>query len=252
MTLQLPKNDLEKEIRLALLISGGGTTMEAIIKATKNGTLTNVNPVLVIASKETAGGIEKAKALGISGENIIVLERKKFKDSVEFGEAIISECEKRNVNMIGQYGWMVLTPQNVIKRFEKRIVNQHPGPLDTGRPDFGGEGMYGLRVHEARRLFVKNVNRDFFTEATCHYVTEEFDKGEVIKRNVMEFSLDDLATDIQQKLLPIEHQTQIEALQDIASDRIEIFKREIPLVNEGEEEILKECKQSAKLAYPNG
>jgi phosphoribosylglycinamide formyltransferase-1 len=145
--------------------------MEAIIKATQNGTLKNVIPSLIISSRDDANGIDKAKKLGIKDEDILVLNPKDFKIRYEFGEKIINECRKRKIDFIGQYGWMVMTPENVIKEFEEMIVNQHPGPLDTGRLDFGGAGMYGLRVHQARLEFVQRTKRNYWTEATAHRVT---------------------------------------------------------------------------------
>ncbi len=240
------------KIKLALLISGGGTTMEAIIKACQDGRLKDVEPSLVISSTENAGGIQKAKDLGIKDENILVINPKSFFSRSEFGEKLISECKARGVNFVGQYGWHVLTPENVVKEFEGRIVNQHPGPLDTGRPDFGGPGMFGMRVHQARLEFVRRVNRDFWTEATTHYVTPEFDKGAIIKKQQVEITPDDTAETLQQRVLPAEHQVQIEVLADFASGTVSEFHRETPLVLDGEEIILDECKESAKKLYPNG
>ncbi len=239
-------------MRTALLISGGGTTMEAIIKACQSGILAGVTPALIVSSDPNAKGIEKAKALGIPDEDIIVMNPKAFEGRDIFGEKLIEECKKRNVDFIGQYGWHWKTPENIIQEFEGRIVNQHPGPLDTGRPDFGGPGMFGLRVHETRLLFVKKVNRDFWTEATTHRVTGEFDKGVVVKRKQIPILEDDTAESIQARLLPIEHEVQIEALKDFVNDNVTEFKRETPLVLTGEEEILDECKKLAKEKYPNG
>ena len=88
-------------MKIALLISGGGTTA-AIIKACKNNNLLGVIPSLVIASKEGIGGIQKARDLGIKEEDIIILNPKSFSNSEEYGEAIITECKKRNVDFIGQ------------------------------------------------------------------------------------------------------------------------------------------------------
>lgn len=248
-------------MRIALLISGGGTTMEAIIKACQNGQLKNVVPALVISSDPNAGGIAKARALGIPEKDILVLNPKLFETREKFGEAVIAECKKRNVDFIGQYGWMIMTPKNVIDEFEGMIVNQHPGPLDTcpdgvarraGRPDFGGAGMFGLRVHETRLEFVRRVNRDFWTEATTHRVTTEFDKGLVLKRKQVSILPNDTAETLQVRLLPIEHQVQIEALQDFANNTVSEFHRDTPLVLPGEESILEECKQNAIKKYPNG
>ena len=239
-------------MRIALLISGGGTTMEAIIKACQNGTLANVIPSLIIASKESAGGIEKAKKLGIKEEDILIINPKSFETRENFGEKIIEECKKRNVDFIGQYGWMVMTPENVISAFEGMIVNQHPGPLDTGRPDFGGVGMYGMRIHCARLEFVRKVNRDFWTEATAHRVTNKFDEGVVLKREQVTILLNDTPESLQARVLPIEHKVQIELLKDFANNTVTEFHRENTLVLQGEEEILEECKQLAIKLYPNG
>ncbi|MFA5936920.1 MAG: formyltransferase family protein [Candidatus Paceibacterota bacterium] len=239
-------------MRIALLISGGGTTMEAIIKATQNGILENVVPALVISSNENAGGIEKAKKLGIKNEDILIINPKNFENREKFGEEIIKECKKRKVNFIGQYGWHWLIPENVINEFKDTIVNQHPGPLDNGRPDFGGAGMYGLRVHQARLLFVRKVNRDFWTEATAHRVTVKFDKGQILKRKQVPILEGDTAESLQARVLPIEHEVQIETLRDFANNTVSEFIREKPLIYKDEEKILEECKELAKKMYPKG
>lgn len=239
-------------MRIAILISGGGTTMEAIIKATQNGTLKNVVPSLIISSSEKAGGIDKAKKLGINDEDILIINPKDFRNRNEFGEKIIEECKKRNVEFIGQYGWHWLTPESVIKEFEGMIINQHPGPLDTGKPDFGGAGMFGLRVHQTRLEFVKRTNRNFWTEATAHRVTAKFDEGKIVKRKQVEILPNDTTETLQARVLQIEHQVQIETLQDFANCTVSEFIREEPLVLPGEEQILDECKKLAKIKYPNG
>ena len=247
-----PKNKFSAKIKLALLISGSGTTMEAIIKACRSKKLSGIEPVLVISSKNDAGGIAKARALRIKEENILIINPDDFKSKKEFGEKITEECRKREVNLIGQYGWMVKTPENVIKEFKDRIINQHPGPLDTKKPDFGGTGMFGLRVHQARLEFVKKVNRDFWTEATAHRVTENFDEGAVLIRRKVPILPYDTAETLQMRVLPVEHEVQIETLQEFADGKVSEFHRKTPLVLPEEKEILKECKEIAKKMYPNG
>ena len=239
-------------MKIALLISGGGTTMEAIIKATQNGILKNVYPSLVIASKENIGGITKAINLGISEEDILIINPKNFKTQQEFGEEIIKECKKRNVDFIGQYGWLAKTPENVCKAYKGMIVNQHPGPLDNGSPDFGGAGMYGMRVHQARLSFVQRTNHDFWTEATTHYVTVNFDEGKIIKRKQVPILPNDTAETLQARVLLVEHEVQIEALRDFSEGKVKEFIRETPLVLPSEEKILKECKELAIKMYPKG
>lgn len=226
--------------------------MEAIIKATQDGRLSGVVPALVIASKETAGGIAKAKALGISNEDILVLNPKSFETRDAFGEAIITECKKRNIDFIGQYGWLVKTPENVINAYKDMIVNQHPAPLDTGKLDFGGPGMHGVRDHEARICFVRKTNRDFWTEATAHRVTANYDEGVVVKRKQIPILPDDTAETLQARALPVEHEVQIEVIRDFANGTVETFVRETPLVLPDEEGILEECKKQAIEKYPKG
>ena len=240
------------KIKLAMLISGGGTTMEAILLACRNGKLSNVEPVLVISSNKKVGGLERAKNAGMSVENIIVINPRDWENKEEFGKKIISECEKRGVNSIGQYGWMIKTPDNVVKKFEGRIINQHPGPLDNGRPDFGGPGMYGMRVIQARLDFVRKTGHDFWTEATAHLVTSEFDKGAILRRKQVEIFPNETPESLQKKLLPVEHEVQIETLHDFSEGHVVSFFREKPLIEKDEEEILEKCKETAKKVYPNG
>lgn len=239
-------------MRIALLISGGGTTMEAIIKATQNGVLQNVVPVLIVVSNQDAGGIKKALNLGIKKEDILIINPKDFEKREKFGEKIIEECKKRNVEFIGQYGWMVKTPENLINEYKNMIVNQHPGPLDTGKLDFGGIGMYGMRVHQARLCFVKKTQRNFWTEATAHRVTVNFDEGVVLKRKQVPILENDTAETLKERVLPVEHEVQIELLKDISEGNAQEFHREIPLFLKGEEKIFEECKEIAIRMYPKG
>lgn len=226
--------------------------MEAIIKATRDGRLEKIKPALVISSDSSAPGVAKALRLGIKKEDIVILKPKDFNTREEFGEKILLECKKRNIHLIGQYGWHYLTPKNVVEAFERKMINQHPGPLDTGRLDFGGAGMFGLRVHETRLQFVRRVGRDYWTEATAHFVTPEFDKGSIVKRRAVEIFPEDTAETLQKRTLPAEHEVQIEALEDFSNNNVSIFTRKTPLVFPGEEKILEECKTLAKEKYPKG
>ncbi len=212
-------------MRVALLISGSGTTAESIIRATQDGRLAGVEIACVIASSTEAGGIERTKKAGVPEKDVLVLSPKSFSSREEFGEAIIKECRARGVDFVGQYGWLVKTPENVIEAFEGRIANQHPGPLDPGRPDFGGKGMFGRRVHAARLFFVRAVNRDFWTEATAHRVVAEYDKGAVLCAKQVPILPDDTPESLQARVLPVEHEVQIETLAMFANPAV---NREVP------------------------
>lgn len=243
-------------LRLALLISGGGTTMAAILQACKNGgqLYGKVEPALVISSALDAGGIEKALAAGLSKDDVVVIDPRNFGDPrQDFGEAIITACRQRSVDVIGQYGWMPTTPPNVVTTYWGKMINQHCGPLDPGRPDFGGQGMYGKRVHCARLYFVRSTRRDFWTEAVAQRVGIKLDAGPVLHRATLPILPDDDPISLQQRLLPVEHQAQIETLELFASGRIrDLPTRTTPLVAPDEELTLQHAKQIARRLFPKG
>ncbi len=239
-------------MRVAFLISGGGTTMEAIIRAANGTRLRGVIPALVIASRPDCGGIDRAKKAGIPEKDIVVIERKNFDTAEAFGEAILTECKKRSIDFIGQYGWLMLTPTNVIEAYQGRIVNQHPGPLDAGRPDFGGKGMFGMRVHAARLGFVKETDHDFWSEATAHRVTEHFDEGSVVNATRVPILETDTPESLQARMLPVEHDVQIKTIADFRDGNIHEIIRPLPLIKPSELSILEAVKAEAIRRYPNG
>ncbi len=239
-------------MRLALLISGGGTTMREVIRACKDGRIPGATPALVIASRPDAGGLAKAEAEGIPREDILTLEPKRFAKEQLFGEAIIDECKKHGVNFIGQFGWLPKTPRVVIERYDGHMLNQHPGPLDPGRPDFGGQGMYGRRVHCARLYFVRATNCAFWTEVVSQRVATEFDRGAVILAKRVPILPDDDPQTLQERALPVEHETQIEALRLSALGQATELQREDPLITESDVPILNDAKRIARFLYPKG
>ncbi|MBI2613646.1 MAG: phosphoribosylglycinamide formyltransferase [Candidatus Levybacteria bacterium] len=239
--------------RLATLISGGGTTMQAIIEACQSGEVP-MDIACVISSSPTAGGIEKAKRLGIPDKDIVVIDPNKFKgrdkkmDQDAFGFAILQTLRKRGVTVVTQNGWLPLTPQSVIDEYSDAIFNQHPGPV----PEFGGKGMYGRRVHAARLLFVRETRRNFWTEAIAQRVHRNFDQGSAVKSEQVDILPDDTAEDLQKRVLPIEHRVQIELLKDVARGNVKEVTGREKLVRPGEERILFQAKKAARLLYPYG
>lgn len=239
-------------IRLALLISGGGTTMEAILKECRpTGRLYGITPACVISSVPDAGGIAKAQRF-LSEDDVLFAGRKNFATSEEFGKTIITACRERGVDWIGQYGWMPMTPRNVIEAFDGRMINQHPGPVRPGQPGFGGKGMYGRRVHCARLNFVRRTRRDYWTESTAQRVHPEFDEGEVIKIGRVTIRQNDSTESLQQRVLPVEHETQIQALMDVMHRCVAPVQGLEPLIRPGEEELLEHVKRAAIESWPQG
>lgn len=244
---------MARPMRIAMLVSGGGTTMDEIIASCKEGLLNGlVEPALVIASRPDAGGIEKAIRRGMDPKDVIVLERKAFPDPFAWGEEMLKNCKARGVDLVGQYGWLPLTPANVIGAYRDMMVNQHPGPLDPGRPDFGGRWMMGRAVHAARLLFVRETDRGFWTEASAQRVAEEYDKGTILGTLRADIEKGDDVNSLQQKVLPLEHQLQIDVLAQFVRGIVKEIVRDEPLVLPSEEPILREAKRIAHLLYPNG
>lgn len=242
-------------LAVAMLISGGGTTAEMIYKACKGGALAGfAEPRLVVSSRRGAPGIRRLKDAGMDERDIVVVRPRDFPNSEAFGEALIRECESRGVEFIGQYGWLAKTPINVIERFPGMMVNQHPGPLDSGHPDFGGDGMYGLRVHCARIYFVRTVGYGFFTEATAQRVAPEFDRGAVIDRWDISISHypRETARSLARKLLPLEHLLHIAVVKDFREGNVHETPRRERLVRDDEIFVLEEAKRVAKTLYPHG
>jgi phosphoribosylglycinamide formyltransferase-1 len=246
----------QNQLRLASLVSGGGTTMRAILRECGNGDLQGaVKPVLVIASKPNIGAITKAREDGIDKQDIVLIERKNYPTSELFGEMILAECRKRDVNFIGQYGWMPLTPANVTRHYAGRMVNQHPGPLDPGHPDFGGQGMYGSRVHAARLLFSRMTcpkDEPQWTEVVSHYVTPEFDKGSVIFQERVPLLPKDTVEDLQKRALEAEWRVQIQTIRAFYLGCVPAVERQTRLILPHEHFALEIAKRMAIMLYPNG
>lgn len=239
--------------RLATLISGGGTTMQEIIRACQSGEIP-MNVACVISSTPTAGGIEKARRLGIPDHDIVVVNPDDFRggdgkvDQEGFGLSILRQLRERGATVVTQNGWLPLTPRVVIEEYPETTFNQHPGPV----PEFGGKGMYGRRVHAARLLFTRLTGRDSWTEAIAQRVHNEYDQGLVVKATRVDILPDDTVDDLQQRVLPIEHRVQIDLLKDVAAGSIRELTGRVRLVRPGEEQTLFLAKKLARLLYPHG
>ncbi len=241
-----------KPKNVALLISGGGSTASAIIQACyANGPLHGyVEPAVVIASNENVAGIEKIKRLPRMNNRVVVIDRRAHGSPESFGEAILTECRRRHVDILGQYGWMEKTPPNVVAAFRERSVNQHPAPLDPGYADFGGAGVHGLRAHFMVLHIAKKTGRMTHTEATAHYIEDEFDKGAVIGRTGIDLLPNDTPESLAARLLPVEHALQIEVLLQFATGRIRTINRMMRLIQKGDERYLEEGMRLAREKYP--
>ena len=154
--------------RIGVLVSGGGTNLQAIIDRIEDGYLSNCEITSVVSSKEGVFALERAKKHGISARCIA---RKAYSNTEEYSSALAAHFEQENVDLIVLAGFLTVLSENFIKRFENKIINVHPSLI----PSFCGKGFYGLIPHEEALKYGAKV-----TGATVHFVNGEVDGGKII------------------------------------------------------------------------
>lgn len=241
----------ETEARLAMLISGSGTTMEAIGMACQEGELLHglVKPVVVVVSRDDIEGIAKAEKLGIPVEIVLRRNFPKGKEGVEqYGKALLEVLSRYGPNVVTLNGFLTQVSEEVIVAYGGRIFNQHPGPV----PEFGGEGMFGRRVHAAVLIFNRlTLRQPQCTEVIAQNVHPQYDRGAVLKWAPVAITSTDTVDDLQKRALPIERQVQIDLLKDVALGTIGTVPRKA-FVKRGEQVTLFLAKEAAKALYPQG
>lgn len=175
--------------RIAVLVSGGGTNLQALIDAERSGVLKSGEIVLVLSNKPGAYALKRAADAGIRTETV---EKKDFPDRADFEAEIISRLEQSGAELIILAGFMCILSADFTARYPKRIINVHPSLI----PSFCGEGFYGLRVHEA--ALERGVR---VTGATVHYVNEITDGGEIILQKAVEVKEGDTPEILQRRVM---------------------------------------------------
>jgi len=175
--------------KIAVLVSGGGTNLQALIDAQTNGIISLGEISLVISNKPDAYALERAKAAGIA---TAVVNRKDFCTSIDFEDAIKKLIEKNGIDVIVLAGFMCILGENFTKAYPRRIINVHPSLI----PSFCGKGFYGLRVHEAALAYGVKV-----TGATVHFVNEIPDGGEIIMQKAVEIEDGDTPEILQRRVM---------------------------------------------------
>lgn len=156
------------KVRIAVLVSGGGTNLQALIDARDQGLLPEGELALVVSSSPTAYALKRAEAAGIP---CACLSKKELGGQEAFEKALAELLEREGIELIILAGFMSILGPDIISRYERRIINIHPSLI----PSFCGKGFYGLKVHEAALGYGVKV-----TGATVHYVNEIPDGGEII------------------------------------------------------------------------
>ena len=176
-----------EKTRIAVLVSGGGTNLQALIDAQNSGIIKSGEIVLVISNKKDAYALERAKNNGIKAEVVL-----KDNGQEDFENKIIALLEENKIELIVLAGFLSILSANFTRKYDKRIINVHPSLI----PSFCGAGFYGLKVHEAALSYGVKV-----TGATVHFVNEVPDGGEIIMQKAVYIEDGDDAKTLQKRVM---------------------------------------------------
>ncbi len=176
-------------VRVAVLVSGGGTNLQAIIDAKGRGEIPSAELALVVASNSKAYALERAANAGIPSA---VLKKDKGEEINAYGERLMALLREHDIDLVVLAGFLTILPENVIRAYDHRIINVHPSLI----PSFCGDGFYGLRVHEA--ALNKGVK---VTGATVHFVNEITDGGDIIDQKAVYVQHGDTPETLQKRVM---------------------------------------------------
>ena len=176
-------------LRVAAFVSGGGTNLQAIVDAQNSGIIRDAKVELVISNVAGAYALERAEKAGIK---TALIRKKDFENAAQWEEALVKELKDNKIDLVVLAGFLSILSENFIKQFPNKIINVHPSLI----PSFCGDGMYGLKVHEA--ALAKGVK---VTGATVHYVNEIVDGGEIIAQKAVEVLRGDTPEVLQKRVM---------------------------------------------------
>lgn len=198
-------------LKMAVLVSGGGTNLQAIIDCIENGTITNAEISVVISNNANAYALERAKIHGIDA---MCISPKNYADRKEFNEALLAAIQSYNVDLVVLAGCLVVIPEIMVKAYPNKIINIHPALI----PSFCGTGYYGLKVHEAVLARGAKV-----TGATVHFVDEGTDTGPIILQKAVYVEEGDTPEVLQRRVMEqAEWIIMPQAIDMIANNKIQV------------------------------
>ena len=205
-------------LRVAVLVSGGGTNLQAIIDAVENGTITNTQIVGVISNNKNAFALERAGRHGIPAQCI---SPKDFETRDEFNRVFLDKVNELKADLIVLAGFLVVIPEMMIREYRNRIINIHPSLI----PSFCGTGFYGLKVHEAAlERGVKVVG------ATVHFVDEGTDTGPIILQKAVSVEEGDTPEILQRRVMEqAEWKILPQAIDLIANGKVQIVDGKVSI-----------------------
>lgn len=205
-------------LKVAVLVSGGGTNLQAIIDAIESGKITNTELVGVISNNKNAYALERAKKHGIPAECI---SPKNFETRAEFNRVLLEKLNELQVDLVVLAGFLVVIPEEMIRVYRNRIINIHPSLI----PAFCGTGYYGLKVHEA--ALARGVK---IVGATVHFVDEGTDTGPIILQKAVEVEEEDTPKILQQRVMEqAEWKILPQAIDLIANGKIKVTEGRVSI-----------------------
>lgn len=176
-------------LRVGVLVSGGGTNLQAVLDAIDSGEIKNAEVKVVISNNKNAYALERAKNHEIDA---LCISPKEFESRTQFHEELLSKIDEYHLDLIVLAGFLVTIPEAMIQKYRNRIINIHPSLI----PSFCGTGYFGLKVHEA--ALARGVK---ITGATVHYVDEGTDTGPIILQKAVEVKEGDTPGELQKRVM---------------------------------------------------
>ena len=199
-------------LRMAVLVSGGGTNLQAIIDSIASGVITNAEIAVVISNNPGVKALDRAKVAGVDG---ICLSPKDYPSRADFNEALLAKIQSYNVDLVVLAGCMVVIPPMMVQAYPNQIINVHPALI----PAFCGTGYYGLRVHEAVLARGAKV-----TGATVHFVDEGTDTGPIILQKAVDVDENDTPEGLQRRVMEqAEWEIMPRAIDLIANGKVKVI-----------------------------
>lgn len=205
--------------RIAVLVSGGGTNLQALIDAQKQGLIKNGEIVTVISSNPDAYALERAQQNNISTK---ILPRKDFTSNEDYTKALTNLLKQEEIDLIVLAGFMTILTDEIIQEYPNQIINVHPALI----PSFCGEGYYGLKVHEKALDYGVKLSG-----ATVHFVSNECDGGPVISQKAIAVEEDDTPESLQRRIMEnCEWKILPEAVSLFCEDKLEVIDRKVKIL----------------------
>ena len=202
-------------LRLAVLVSGGGTNLQAILDAIDEGTITNAEVSVVISNNAGAYALERAKKKEIDA---VCLSPKTFASREAFNEALLAKLQSYNVDLVVLAGCLVVIPQSIVDAYPNKIINIHPSLI----PSFCGKGYYGHFVHEAVLEYGAKVSG-----CTTHFVAQGIDTGPIIMQRAVYVKQEDTPQTLADRILEQEHIILPESVRLFCEGAIEVNGRKV-------------------------